>query len=165
MKIYIMFYKKNISYTFLFCFFLLFTPFPAYALQTHGGIEGLYAHQGAHIFFFLAMVIFALRIYKSELILKGSWRYLSFGIWLLAFWNLWAFTGHILALSISKDQITTIESLKTPKLIIYTWKDALYYILKMDHLLCLPAIVLLYLGLTKMLNNSLVNKKLGNNSK
>ena len=160
-----MFYKKNISYTFLFCFFLLFTPFPAYALQTHGGIEGLYAHQGAHIFFFLAMVIFALRIYKSELILKGSWRYLSFGIWLLAFWNLWAFTGHMLALSISKDQITTIESLKTPQLIIYTWQDALYYILKMDHLLCVPAIVLLYLGINKMLINSLMNKQLGNQNK
>lgn len=133
---------------------LFYTPDLSYALQTHGGIEGLYAHQGAHVFFMLSMIIFALRIYKSKLTHKKSWRYLSWGVWLLGLWNLWAFTGHVLALFISNDQITTIESLKSPQLMVYTWRDAMYYILKMDHFLCVPAVFFLYLGLRKMLSNS-----------
>lgn len=133
---------------------LFYTPGLSYALQTHGGIEGLYAHQGAHVFFMLSMIIFALRIYKSNLTHKKSWRYLSWGVWLLCLWNLWAFTGHVLALYISNDQITTVESLKTPQLMVYTWRDAMYYILKMDHFLCVPAVLFLYLGLRKMLANS-----------
>lgn len=151
-------FSKNTSR--LLHFFLLiqiclfYTPDLSYALQTHGGIEGLYAHQGAHVFFMLSMIIFALRIYNSELTHKKSWRYLSWGVWLLGLWNLWAFTGHVLALFISNDQITTIESLKTPQLMIYTWRDAMYYILKMDHFLCVPAVLFLYLGLRKMLANS-----------
>ena len=160
-------FAKNTSRLFPFLLsipiILFFTPESSFALQTHGGIVGLYAHQGAHIFFMLSMIIFALRIHESELILKESWRFLFWGAWLLCLWNLWAFTGHVLALFISNDQITTIESLKTPQLMIYTWKDALYYILKMDHLLCVPAVFFLYLGLRKMLTNSTHKNTPGNN--
>ena len=159
-------FSKNTSR--LLHFFLLiqiclyFTPDLSYALQTHGGIEGLYAHQGAHVFFMLSMIIFALRIYRSKLTHKKSWRYLSWGVWLLGLWNLWAFTGHVLALFISNDQITTIESLKNPHLMVYTWTDAMYYILKMDHFLCVPAVLFIYLGLQKMLANSTLENTTGN---
>jgi hypothetical protein len=141
---------------------LFFSPAVSYALQTHAALEGLYAHQGAHIFFMLSMIIFALRIYKSELTQKKSWRFLFWGVWLLGLWNLWAFTGHILAISIANDQTIAMESLKSPQLVIATWRDVMYYILKMDHLLCVPAMLFLYLGLRKMLADTTLENTTGN---
>ncbi len=129
---------------------LLGLPSQAMALQPHGGPEGLYIHQGAHIIFMIAMISFALRIYKSPLTNKKAWRLMSFGAWLLALWNLWAFSGHILEEIISDSQLTKLAGDDTPYLQITSWKEVLYYFLKMDHLICLPAIFFFYLGIKAM---------------
>jgi len=44
------------------------SPLPAYALQTHLGKEGIFVHQGAHLFFALSMIFFAVNICCSSLV-------------------------------------------------------------------------------------------------
>jgi len=131
-----------------FCFLL--SPPLVYALQTHGGYEGLFAHQGAHLFFTVSMAITAIRIRYSILYRQKSWRYMILSAWLLVVWNLWAFTGHIITLFIPSANIITVEIDQAPMLNIESWKEVAYYLLKMDHLLCVPALLFLYLGLRAM---------------
>jgi len=139
---------------------LLGLPTQAMALQPHGGPEGLYIHQGAHIIFMIAMISFAMRIYRSPLINKKAWRLMSFGAWLLALWNLWAFSGHILEEIISDSHLIKLSGDDTPYLQITSWKEVLYYFLKMDHLICLPAVFFFYLGIKAMSSEFLDRSKI-----
>lgn len=138
---------------------LLFSPELACALQTHGGGEGLYVHQGAHVFFLVAMIIFAIHIHKSKLSQKKSWRYWVAGIWLLALWNIWAFSGHILTLIIPSSHIIEQADNNPPLLLMASWREILYYVFKMDNLLSVPAVFLLFLGLRSMLADSEPDRK------
>ncbi len=122
---------------------------PANALQSHG-YPGLHVHQIAHIFLLLAMIIFAFKVRRSRLGEKKSWRLIAWGAWLFALWNLWAFSGHTLELYIPEDSIAVIPPAKTPSLLLKSWWELLYYVLKMDHLLSIPATVCFYAGLRAM---------------
>jgi hypothetical protein len=75
-------------------FFVLAPAEHAFAIQTHGAPEGLYAHQLAHLFFILCMGSFAYRIRRSSLPKNQGWQLIVLGSILLIAWNLWAFTGH-----------------------------------------------------------------------
>jgi len=88
----------------------------------------------------------AARILGSSLVRDRSWRYFSFGAALLALWNIWAFTGHQLELEIPKDHFL-IQPDVAPYLDIHTSIDFLYYVFKMDHLICLPALFFFFLSL------------------
>ncbi len=125
-------------------------PLPVFALQAHGYI-GLYVHQEAHIFFLLAMLIFAYRIYRSGLINRREWRWMSHGALLLALWNGWALTGHFIERFVPADHIQLLGDDLVPSLAIASWQDVVYFILKMDHLLSVPAILCFYLGIKTML--------------
>ena len=124
-------------------------PGTALATQGHGGIEGVYAHQIAHIFFIISMggLIYWLR--QRRLVREKGWRMIQLSAFFFILWNLDAFLVHLL-----DDQLKIIEVKR-----LGFWKiqltdlynspslQRLYYVAKLDHLLCVPAIVFLYLGL------------------
>jgi hypothetical protein len=125
-------------------------PGPAHAIQTHAAPEGLYVHQVGHILFAIAMLGFAFRIRQSKLSKEKSWRLMSTGAVLFALWNGWAFIGHIIVslmpqahFSRDSDGLKSILTLHSPL-------DVLFYLFKMDHLICFPALVFIYIALRQM---------------
>ena len=60
------------SSIFIILFFILGSVEQAFALQTHGGPEGLYAHQLAHLLFIICMGIFAYRIHRTNQATEAS---------------------------------------------------------------------------------------------
>ena len=125
-------------------------PTPALALQTHAAPEGLYVHQIGHVLFAIAMFGFALRIRGSRLNKEKSWRLMSIGAVLFALWNGWAFFGHILVMLIPKGDFSRGSHGLKSILALHSPIDVLYYLFKMDHLLCFPALLFIYLALKRM---------------
>jgi len=128
---------------------LLFMVEPAHALQSHS-YTGLHVHEFAHVFLLFAMVLFAFKVRRSRLGEKKSWRLIVWGAWLFALWNLWAFSGHIIELYIPEGSIAVIPPSKAPSLLLKSWWEIIYYVLKMDHLLSVPAAICFYAGLRAM---------------
>lgn len=128
-------------------------PFPAYALQTHG-YKGLYVHQGAHLFFLFAMLMFIYRIHRLDASGRKQWCCMGYGAWFLALWNLWAFTGHFIELLVPADHIRLLGDDPVPALTIASWRDVAFYILKMDHLISVPAILCFYVGLKTIVKDN-----------
>jgi hypothetical protein len=137
--------------SFAACFLVLAAGGPAFALQTHGAPEGLYAHQLAHLFFIICMGSFAYRVHRTRLPSYRGWIFFAAGGILLIAWNIWAFTGHFVTLLIAEENFILPEGSMVPMLRITSWKEICYYILKMDHLLSVPALVCFYFGLKNIL--------------
>ena len=133
---------------------LLLPPSTAFAIQTHAAPEGLYVHQVGHIVYTIAMAGLAYGIWKSELNTKPGWRLLSWGAVLLAVWNIWAFCGHIVEVSIPADHFAGEIAHRNKVVLMKTWLDYCYFILKMDHFVCVPALIFFYLGLKRMQSHS-----------
>ena len=131
-------------------FLVFFSASPALAIQSHGAPEGLYVHQIGHLLYGLAMLGFAYRIRISRLAATRSWRYMAIGAVLLACWNGWAMIGHSVAKFISADRFLFNEQGARIAVIMDTPVAWLYYIFKMDHLICVPALLLIYLALRRM---------------
>ncbi len=131
---------------------LLCDSAPALAIQAHGAPEGLYVHEIGHILYALAMLGFALRVlHSSRLSRKPGWRLMSWGTLLLFAWNLWAFVAHIIDVAIPADHfLADTRGLKSI-LVLQSRIDYLYCLFRMDHLICVPALLLIYLGLRHML--------------
>lgn len=127
---------------------VLHFPGEALAIQTHGGAEGLYAHQIGHALFFCAAVAFALRLRGNPELSSRGWRCIKASCLLFALWNVVAFTGHLLE-----------EVLPVPVFVgganpwnsvladAPPWKALLFYLCKFDHLLAVPAMFFFLRGL------------------
>ena len=129
--------------------------FPAAALATqgHGGIEGVYAHQLAHLFFIVSMGTFVYWLRERNLVRQAGWRLIQFSALFFILWNMDAFLVHFLD---DQTRIITVKRVGLWRMEIHTPYDNasiifLYYLAKLDHLLCVPAIVFLYLGLKRLL--------------
>jgi hypothetical protein len=119
-------------------------PRTALALQPHGPPEGLYVHQIAHILFAGAMMFLLYYLRKEQL--PGLWWFTWAGI-LFILWNLNALVGHTAEVYVeTKDFLGTPAHLSRRLLMSgpVTWT---YYITKLDHLILLPAFILMYLGI------------------
>ncbi|MCJ8502254.1 hypothetical protein [Desulfatitalea alkaliphila] len=131
-------------------------PAPAWAIQSHGGPEGLHAHQMAHLFFGFSMGLLIYWLRKRRLVTEQGWRFIQYGALFFIAWNLNAFFGHWLeeasGLLVTERvgpmhiRITTSEG--------YGWLGVVFYLVKLDHLLCVPALVCLYLGLRRLLRDA-----------
>lgn len=135
-------------------FALLVFVFPstAAATQGHFGPEGLYAHQMAHLFFTFAMGLLIYWLRTRHLIAQAGWRLIQYAALFFLFWNMDAFLVHFLEeqtglLGISQPDWSLIQ-LDTP--VGWTWLGAVYYLAKLDHLLCVPAMMFLFLGLRRL---------------
>lgn len=135
---------------------LLILADPALATQTHGQPEGLFVHQMAHFFFIVSMGSLDFWLRQRNLIKQPGWKYIQLAAVLFIVWNLGAATVHFMdehldILGITKLGLwhLQIESYQG-----YSAFAVLYYILKLDHLLCVPAMFFLYYGLKTILKDT-----------
>ena len=129
-------------------------PLPAAATQGHGGIEGVYAHQFAHIFFLFAMASLNYWLRARDLVRDPGWRMIQYSALFFILWNIDTLLVHAL-----DDQFELIQVER-----IGMWKIQLtdsfdhnglklfYYVAKLDHLWCVPALIFLYIGLRRLLD-------------
>jgi hypothetical protein len=132
------------------------TPLMAFAVQEHGAPEGIYSHQGAHLFFIASMGLLIFWLRQRRLVREAGWRYIQYAALFFILWNLDAFTAHFLdeqsgildtaMAGPGKIRIEIGEGLSA-----LAW---LYYIAKLDHLLCVPAMGFLYAGLRRLLKDA-----------
>lgn len=140
-----LFFKTGL-YTILF---LLFFSDPADAIQMHSGAEGIIVHQFGHIFFLFSMGVLILTITGKDLNRQKGWRLIQYAAFFFILWNISAFTAHLLD---NQIHAVTVSDLSLSEITIMAENgsrliEIAYYLLKLDHLLCVPAIFLLYRGL------------------
>lgn len=146
---------KRLRYHAAILFFcgILSVGSPALATQGHGGIEGVWVHQFAHMFFLFAMLLLIYWLRQAGLVKAPGWRYIQYAAFFFILWNADAFLVHFL-----DEQILAVDvkDLGGWRIRINgtgerNWVAAVYYVAKLDHLLCVPAMVCLMLGLRFML--------------
>lgn len=132
--------------------------FPGFvsAVQEHGAPEGIYSHQGAHLFFTASMGLLIYWLRLRRLVREAGWRYIQYAALFFLFWNIDAFTAHfldeqsgILDTAMAAPGEIRIEVGENP--VGLAW---LYYMAKLDHLLCVPAMLFLYAGLRRLLKDA-----------
>jgi len=67
---------------------LVFIPNPVLALATqgHGGIEGVYAHQLAHVFFIISMGGLIYWLKQRGLVRESGWRLIQLSAFFFLLW-------------------------------------------------------------------------------
>lgn len=151
--------KIKTQYILLVLAFLMFglgMPTAASATQTHGEPEGLVVHQITHLVFIFSMATLIYWLRQRKLVVETGWRYIQYAALLFILWNLDAFAVHFLD---EQVDILQIEKVGPWQLVIntragYETLAALYYLFKLDHLICVPAMLFLYLGLKRLLRDS-----------
>ena len=127
-----------------FYLFAFAVPEAAWAVQAHGGAEGLVSHQIGHLLFTTGMAYLLIRIYRSGL--KGAgWFQFKIFLSLLIVWNLLTFTGHWLNEFVDKTKF--IKTGHQTSFQVETFQDAVYYLTRLDHLALVPAFAFLLLAL------------------
>jgi hypothetical protein len=131
---------------------LLLDSSTSFATQTHGQPEGLYAHQMAHAFFIISMWIFDFWLRQRKLVNEPGWRQIQIAAVLFILWNVDAMAVHFLdeQVHILNTRIVDLWQFQIEYAEGYRSLGILYYLLKLDHLLCVPAMVYLYLGLKRI---------------
>jgi hypothetical protein len=131
-------------------------PGAALAVQEHGAPEGIYLHQGAHLFFVASMGLLIYWLRQRRLVREPGWRYIQYAALFFIFWNLDAFAAHFL-----DEQSDILDTLPAGfgqiRIEIGDYPAALawfYYLAKLDHLLCVPAMLFLYAGLRRLLKDA-----------
>lgn len=132
----------------IFC--ILASVSGAHATQLHGDPEGLYVHQVSHVFFAGCMAALIYWLRGRHLVRSPGWRYVQYAAALFILWSLDAALAHLLDEQTS--EILLVRSgpwhvrVETDR----RWLGLLYYFVKLDHLLCAPAMFLLYKGLKNL---------------
>ncbi len=140
---------------FFFIFFLiagvlfLFSS-PALATQSHGDPEGLYVHQLSHIFFVFSMGILIYWLRVRELVKEKGWKYIQYAAFFFILWTLDAFTAHLLDEQYRWVSVTRADRWYLRIDSAYSGLDIFYYIVKLDHLFCVPAMIFFYAGLKRL---------------
>ncbi|MDY0041876.1 MAG: hypothetical protein RBS57_16305 [Desulforhabdus sp.] len=122
------------------------------ATQVHAEPEGLWAHQIAHLFFLFSMGILIFWLREWKLVKETGWRLVQYSAFFFILWNIDAIVVHYL--DERNDIYRTINAGTWHARVVFDqqadWLGFLYYIAKLDHLLCVPAILLLYAGLRQL---------------
>lgn len=126
---------------------LLVCPDSALAIQTHGDPEGLYAHQIAHVGFIVAMIYIYLRTRNRQ---GAGWGLIRLSFVFFALWNVNTLVVHAIENSLSPQQFEGTVGMLPRYFFPRSGVEIFYYFGKMDHLLCLPAALLLGLGLKRL---------------
>lgn len=132
---------------------LLLTPTAALATQGHAGIEGVWVHQFAHLFFLFSMVLLIYWLRQAGLVKRPGWRYIQYAALFFILWNLDTLLVHLLDEQIFAVNVQPLEhwQIRIDAAGQRTWLALLYYMAKLDHLLCVPAMICLLMGLRHML--------------
>ncbi|MBU0680718.1 MAG: hypothetical protein KKD73_04780 [Proteobacteria bacterium] len=136
---------STVSVSLFLCLFLWATP--AWAVQTHGGSEGLVSHQLGHILFFIGMLILLARQYRRQL--KGpGWCEFKVFLWLVILWNVLTFSGHWLHEVVPTDKFIQSNS-HTTGFQATTAFDFIFYVTRLDHIVLVPAFFFLLMALKR----------------
>lgn len=133
-------------------FLLLAVPLPAMATQPHGDPEGIVVHQLSHVFFIFSMAILIYWLHNRKLSVKPGWREIRYAAFFLILWSADAFVVHMLDeqlgwITVSRMDAWAMQVEPSRGGVALAW---LYYIVKLDHLLCVPALFFLYRGLARL---------------
>ncbi len=141
---------------FFFTVFLLLLgcllPDKALAFQPHA-YSGLYIHQFAHFFLIVSLFFFAKKARRTRLASLKAWQYIIAGTWLLMLWSATTMMGHFLDVDLSEEVLFLPPGANIPLLRLAGWQEVLYYLLKLDHLIAVPAVFLFYRGLKLLRKN------------
>nr|WP_319490482.1 hypothetical protein [uncultured Desulfobacter sp.] len=129
---------------------ILALPDNLYALQFHSSSEGIITHQIGHMFFLFSMIVLMFIISGKGLTTHKGWRLIQLSAFFFILWNGCAIAAHFLdnqIYAVSIEQLAKgyarILSQNHSGLLGWT-----YYALKLDHLLCVPAMFFMYKGLS-----------------
>ena len=131
---------------------LTLMPRPAHAIQLHLTSEGIITHQMGHIFFLVSMVALIFTVSGKGLDKQKGWRLIQYSAFFFILWNLDAVLGHFLD---NQIQVIKLEHISFSRMRMLVHEDSrvlywVYYVLKLDHLLAVPAMFLFFLGLSAM---------------
>ncbi len=128
-------------------------PLDALATQGHAGIEGVWVHQFAHLFFLFSMLLLIYWLRQADLVKRPGWRFIQYAAFFFILWNLDTILVHFLDEQICAVSVTNLGDWKIQVTATngHEWLATVYYLIKLDHLLCVPAMVFLMLGLHHML--------------
>ena len=131
-------------------------PMDGLATQGHAGIEGVWVHQFAHLFFLFSMGLLIFWLRQAELVKTPGWRYIQYAAVFFILWNADAFLVHLLDEQCRAVTVTPIASwhIRIDAIGSRDWLAVVYYLTKLDHLLCVPGMVCLMLGLHHMLREN-----------
>jgi energy-converting hydrogenase Eha subunit B len=134
---------------------LILMPIDGYAVQLHARSEGVITHQMGHLFFLFSMVALIFTVTGKGLDKQKGWRLIQYSAFFFILWNLDAIAAHffdnqIYAVKIENISLSQIKVVTINDSSILAW---LYYFLKLDHLLCLPAMFFLYRGLSSLVDD------------
>lgn len=129
---------------------ILTLPENLYALQFHSSSEGIITHQIGHMFFLFSMVVLMFIISGKGLTNHKGWRLIQLSAFFFILWNGCAVAAHFLD---NQIYAVSVERLANGYAKIRTQNHSgllvwIYYALKLDHLLCVPAMFLMYKGLS-----------------
>jgi hypothetical protein len=122
---------------------------PVWATQTHGEPEGLFVHQLAHLFFIISMGLLIYWLRRRNLVQQKAWRFIQYGAMLFILWNIDTFCVHLLDEQVDMIRIRQLDAWHL-QIDTAAWYGLIYYIARLDHLLCVPAMLCLYLGLKRL---------------
>ncbi len=128
----------------------------ALATQGHAGIEGIWVHQFAHLFFLFSMLLLIYWLRQAGLVKLPGWRYIQYAALFFMLWNVDTILVHFLDEQIKAVTVQNLDNWRIGIRTIpgYEWLAPVYYLAKLDHLLCVPAMVYLMLGLQHMLKEA-----------
>jgi len=131
----------------------MIVPANAFATQMHSGAEGIIVHQLGHVFFLFSMVIIIFAINGKDLDKEKGWRLIQYSAFLFILWNIDAMCAHFLDNQILAVKVEHISPwiIKITSIHKSSALDLIYYFLKLDHIFCVPAVFLLYKGLSQIL--------------
>lgn len=126
------------------------------ATQVHGGPEGLYVHQIAHFFFMFSMAILIYWLRERRLVQEKGWRFVQYAAFFFMLWNADAMIVHYLDGRNDLFEMINVGDWRGRIQIVEESGGLafLYYLVKMDHLLSVPAAVFLYVGLRELLKHA-----------
>ncbi len=133
---------------------VILLPLDTHATQLHASLEGIITHQIGHLFFLLSMVVLIFTVSGKGLDKQKGWRLIQYSAFIFILWNLGTLTAHFIdnqlhivkIENISMTQIRVIANNNSSILALF------YYVLKLDHLLCVPAMFFLYRGFSSLVN-------------
>jgi len=117
------------------------------AFQAHGAPEGLCVHQMSHVLFVCGLAYLYWHTRRTAALTSKGWGYLRVYCVLHILWNILAFTGHAIETTLTPDDFLNSGSWGAVMLEPLTLPKVVFYIAKMDHLLCVPAAFFLLIAL------------------
>ena len=124
---------------------------PALAVQEHGGAEGLYSHQIAHLIFLTAMIYFCIRLIRSGESARKGWRWIFFSALLFACWNADTFLVHQYREVLNPQAVSGNISGFAWTFHVHSVPELLYYLGTFDHILSFSALLLFFIGIRELI--------------